>query len=56
MGERGRVEVGLCKILPWPILYCVWHTKGESGGRRVLRKVVQYYYISVGSAGMEGGQ
>jgi len=25
-------QVGLYKILPLPIYYCVWHTKAKSGG------------------------
>jgi len=29
----------LYKILPLPLLYCVWHTKGKSGRRRILRKM-----------------
>ena len=28
--------IGLCKILPLPILFFVWHIKGESRGRRIL--------------------
>ena len=32
--------LGLYKILPLPILYCVWHKKGESGMRHILRKTL----------------
>jgi len=32
-------SIGLYKILPLPILYCVWHTKGKSGRRLRLRKM-----------------
>jgi len=35
--ENILLLIGLHTILPLPILYGVWHTKGGAGGRRVLR-------------------
>jgi len=35
--SRHGPQLGLYTILPLPILYSVWHTKGGSGGRHVLR-------------------
>jgi len=36
IGQWHRKQVGLYTILPIPILYSVWHTKGGSGGGSYL--------------------
>jgi len=36
----SRVPVGLHKILPLPILYGAWHTRGGSGVEHILRDIV----------------
>ena len=35
--SKGRAQLGLCRILPTPILYGVWHTKGGLRRDRILR-------------------
>jgi len=35
---RGTVYISLYMILSLPILYGVWHIKGESGRAHILRK------------------
>jgi len=37
LDEETIAQLGLNTILPSPILYDVWHTKGGSGGRHTLR-------------------
>jgi len=48
--------LGLYRILPSPILYGAWHTKGGSGGRRILRNNrARVFCNGVGNAGGEEG-
>ena len=37
IGAEKAAELGLYTIFQLLVLYGVWHTKGGSGGRRILR-------------------
>ena len=53
-GDAYRLEIGLYTILPSPIVYGVWHTKGRSVGGVYYAIVVQSYCNEVGVAGGGG--
>jgi len=46
-----NLNLPLYTIVPLPILYGVWHTKGGSGGVVCCAIYVQYYCNRVGNAG-----
>jgi len=37
ISAKSALGFGVYTVLPLPILYGVWHTKGGSGGGRTLR-------------------
>ena len=48
------VYLGLYTILPLPILYGVWQTKGGRGGVVYCAIYVQQYYITAGNSDGRG--